>query len=137
MSYYYILANQFDGELIQVSTEPLEAATGQILKIRDGVIPDLTKYEWHGGSLAFIESPKASRYITQTQFLKRLTDDEIRNIYQLAESNLDARIWLDKFKMAQYIWLDHEELKNGLFMFEAMSLIQIGRAAEILGWDEN
>jgi hypothetical protein len=110
---YYILAKQLNGELISVSTEPITAGEGEVLKVRDGEIPDLTKFTWHGPSLAFIEND-VRRYCTQEAFAKRLTQDELRGIYTMAESNIDVKIFLDRYKWCQELNLDDPAFVAGV-----------------------
>ena len=124
---YYILAEQLTGDLLQISKELLVAAEHQILKVRSGDIPDLTKYEWSSNGLCFVEKQESLRYMSHTSFLKRLTATEIKTVYQAADTNIDIRIWLDKFKMAQEVWLDHPELVAGITI-----LFGNERAQEIL-----
>lgn len=128
---YYTLADQFTGELIQVSSDPIVQGEGQIVKMRHGEIPDLNKYEWHNGSLAFIEK-NSSRFMTQEAFTRRLTEQEMRNIYQASKVSIDVEIWLDRFKMAKEIDLDDPFLVNGLNGLVANGLLSIERVQEIL-----
>ena len=128
---YYTLADQFTGELIQVSSDPIVQGEGQIVKMRHGEIPDLNKYEWHNGSLAFIEK-NSSRFMTQEAFTRRLTDQEMRNIYQASKVSIDVEIWLDRFKMAKEIDLDDPFLVNGLNGLAANGLLSVERVQEIL-----
>jgi hypothetical protein len=128
---YYVLADQFTGELIQVSSDPIVQGERQIVKMRHGEIPDLNKYEWHNGSLAFIEK-NSSRFMTQEAFTRRLTEQEMRNIYQASKVSIDVEIWLDRFKMAKEIDLDDPFLVNGLNGLAANGLLSIERVQEIL-----
>jgi len=128
---YYILANQFDGQLIQASTDFLEQGPGQLIIVREGQIPDLEKFEWHNGSLAFIEKNQ-SRWMSQVRFLNRIKHDELVGIYTLAETDTNVKIWLDKFKMAKEIFLDDPEIQANLPLFELAGILKPGRAAEIL-----
>ena len=128
---YYVLVDQVTGELIQVSSDVLIQGEGQIVKVRQGNIPDLTKFEWHNGSLAFIEKD-TSRCMTQEAFTRRLTDQEMRNIYQASKVSIDVEIWLDRFKMAKEIDLDDPFLINGLNGLAANGLLSIERVQEIL-----
>jgi len=128
---YYILAKQFNGELIQISSENVEPGYGQLLIVREGQIPDLAKFEWHGGSLAFIEKNR-SRWMSKIDFLERVTAPELVAIYTLAESDINVKIWLDKFKMADEICLDARDLQAALPLFELAGIISPGRAEEIL-----
>ena len=128
---YFVLANQFNGELILVSQEPLLQGEGQLVKRREGDIPDLTRYEWHNGSLAFIEKNK-SRVLTRLAFMRRFTAQELASIYSIAKTNIQLEIWLDKFKLAEEINLDDVEIVEGLSSFEALGILVPGRAQEIL-----
>jgi hypothetical protein len=129
---YYILAEQLTGELIQVSSEPLTQGEGQIVKLRQGDLPDLSKYEYHPSSLAFIERSN-NRFLTQEEFARRLTDSELRAIYTLAKNNIDVEIWLDRFKMAKEIDLDDSFLVNGLYGLAQVGIFTDERIIELLG----
>lgn len=128
---YYILADQLTGELIQVSNEPITQGEGQIVKIRQGETPDLAKHSWNSGSLAFVET-RASRFLTQEAFTRRLTTDELRAVYTLAKQSIDVEIWLDRFKMAKEIDLDDAFLVGGLQGLSAAGVFSPERVAEIL-----
>ena len=128
---YYVLADHFTGELIQVSSEPITQVEGQIVKVREGSIPDLDKFEWHNGSLAFIEK-KSSRFLTQEAFTRKLTSQEMRNIYQASKANIDVEIWLDRFKMAKEIDLDDSFLIDGLNGLALAGILSFERVQEIL-----
>ncbi|MCK9369351.1 hypothetical protein M0R04_05380 [Candidatus Dojkabacteria bacterium] len=128
---YYILANQLDGELIQISTEPLVAGQGQMLKVREGNIPDLTKFEWHSGGLVFVEKDK-TRTLTRLAFMRRFTNEELALIYGAAKSNIQLEVWLDKFKLAEEISLDDIEIVDGLGALEQFGILNVGRGIDIL-----
>ena len=131
---YYILSNVQTGELIQVSStqEGLVAGENEIIKYRNGDIPDLTKYEWHPGSLSFIEKSK-DNVITKLAFMRKFTDDELERIYTLSKTNIKLEIWLDKFKVAEEINLEDIDIINGLTSFESWGILASGRANEIFG----
>jgi len=128
---YYILANHFDGELIQASSEFLEQAPGQLLIVREGQIPDLDRYAWHPGSLAFIEKD-LSRFPTKLQFISKLKQEELVAIYQLSKTDTNVEVWLDKFRLAEDMWLDSPDLQATLPLFELIGVLAPGRATEIL-----
>lgn len=128
---YYVLAEQMTGELIQVSSDYIVQGEGQIVKLRQGDIPDLNKFEWDKGQLAFVEK-NTSRFMTQEVFTSRLTDQEMRNIYQASKVNIDVEIWLDRFKMAKEIDLDDAFLVNGLHGLAMAGLLTTERVQEIL-----
>jgi len=110
---YFVKVKLPEGELIQVSMDPLVAGEGEIVKIRRGDIPDLTRHEWYPGSLAFIEH-SSSRYCTQEDFAKRLTQDELRGIYTMAESNVDVKIFIDRYKWSKELYLDDPVFSAGV-----------------------
>lgn len=128
---YYILAVHLTGELIQVSSTPIVQGDGQIVKMRQGDIPDLTKFEWHNATMAFVEKTN-TRFMTQEVFTRRLTDQELRNIYQAAKASIDVEIWLDRFKMAKEIDLDDPFLVNGLNGLVSNGILSAERVLEIL-----
>jgi hypothetical protein len=129
---YYVKAKLPEGELIQVSTESLVAGEGEIVKIREGEIPDLTRYEWHPGSLAFIEI-NSSTLLTRLEFMRLFTDAELENVYMLAKTVIAIEIWLEKFKMALQVDLKDPDIIKGVNGLEAMGILAPGRAAEVLG----
>lgn len=128
---YYILADRVTGELIQVSSESLTPEEGQLLKVREGNIPDLSKFEWHNNSLSFIEK-NPTRFLTQEAFARRLAESELRAIYQASKVSIDVEIWLDSFKMAKEIDLDDTFLVNGLYGLAMAGLLSTERVQEIL-----
>ena len=128
---YYVLADQVTGELIQVSSKPIIQGNGQIVKVREGEIPDLNKFEWHNNSLSFIEK-NPTRFLTQEAFARRLTESELRAIYQASKVSIDVEIWLDRFKMAKEIDLDDPFLVNGLNGLVVAGILTSERAQEIL-----
>jgi len=128
---YYVLANQFDGQLVQVSTELIEAGSGQLILCREGNIPDMSKFYWHGGSLAFIEK-NTSRWMSKIKFLSRFTLSEKVLIYELAKTDTTVEVWLDSFRLAEEICLNDPNLREALPLFEFAGILLQGRAAEIL-----
>jgi hypothetical protein len=95
----------------------------------DGQKLQLTVYP---RTLEVVEIDQSSRYMTQTKFLSRLTSEEIKGIYLLAEQSIDIKIWLDKFKMAQDIWLDHPDLVQGLYALAQLGILTNERVQTIL-----
>ena len=129
---YYIKAKLPEGELTQVSMESLVAGEGEIVKVRQGEIPDLTRYEWHPGSLAFIES-HAGSILSRLQFMRRFTDKELEDLYSLETTQIKIKVWLEKYKAATDIDLTDPDIVSGVHGLEAMGIIGVGRAAEVLG----
>jgi hypothetical protein len=128
---YYIIADRSTGELIQVSSDLLTPADGQLMLSRDGDIPDLSKYSWSPQLLAFVET-RANRFVTQEAFVRRLTTDELRAIYTLAKQSIDVEIWLDRFKMAKEIDLDDPNLIYGLYGLYQAGILTTERIEEVL-----
>jgi hypothetical protein len=129
---YYIKAKLPEGELIQVSMESLVAGEGEIVKVRQGEIPDLTRYEWHPGSLAFIES-HAGSILSRLAFMRRFSDKELEDLYSLETTQIKIKVWLEKYKAATDIDLKDPDIVSGVHGLEAMGIIGVGRAAEVLG----
>ena len=129
---YYIKAKLPEGELIQVSMESLVAGEGEIVKVRQGEIPDLTRYEWHPGSLAFIES-HAGSILSRLAFMRRFSDKELEDLYSLETTQIKIKVWLEKYKAATDIDLTDPDIVSGVHGLEAMGIIGAGRAAEVLG----
>lgn len=128
---YFLLIDQFTGGLIQAGYDQVEPGSGQILIEREGNLPDLDRYEWYPGSLAFIEKDQ-SRFPTKLQFMARLRPEEIVAIYQLSKTDPHVEVWLDKFRLAEDMWLDSPELQATLPLFELIGVLAPGRVAEIL-----
>lgn len=128
---YYVLADHVTGELIQVSPDFIVQGEGQIVKCRQGDIPDLALFEWHNGSLAFL--PKnMSRTLTKLAFMRRFQQQELATVYTLVNTELQVQIWMDMFRLAEEINLDDPLISEGIHSFEAMGVLAAGRAAEIL-----
>ena len=101
---------------------------GATIELRNGELT-ITNYP---KSVAIVQAEINPRYLSQTKFLARLSTDELRGIYLAADANIDVRIWLDKFKMAGDIWLDHPDLVNGLHAFIRQNIFTESRVKEIL-----
>ena len=125
------MADQFTGELIQVSTEYLIQGDGQVVKVRQGEIPDLALFQWDNSSLAFV--PKnMSRIMTKLAFMRRFTSQELAAIYTLANTQILVQIWMEMFRLAEEVNLDDPQIVEGITTFETMGVLGAGRAAEIL-----
>jgi len=70
--------------------------------------------------------------LTKFEFLSRFTMDEKRTIYSLESTNVDIRIWLETFRVADEIWLEDPETVVGIQALEDATILAPGRAAEIL-----
>ena len=70
--------------------------------------------------------------LTKLEFLNRFTDTEVEGIYAAVKLSVPIEIWMDKFKLAEYINLDDKKTINGVNKLEANGLLAVGRAEEIL-----
>ena len=77
--------------------------------------------------------PKPKRTMTHLEFMRRLTDAELAQIYGAARQSPALEVWLEKFKMAKEISLDDPEIVQGIHVLEQMGLLAEGRAVEVLG----
>jgi hypothetical protein len=79
------------------------------------------------------EQPQpAPRTITKLEYMNRFHDDELAALYTAAKSAVQIEIWLEKFKLAEFIDLDDPRTVAGVQALEASHLIGVGRASEIL-----
>ena len=78
------------------------------------------------------ERVQQSLRLSKLEFINRLTDQELEAIYSAAEVSIPVRIWLDKFKLAEYIEISDSLTIAGITKLELAGLINQGRAAEIL-----
>lgn len=72
------------------------------------------------------------RQITKLQYMNRFSDTELVTLYTLAKSNIQIEIWLEKFKLAEFVNLDDPYTIQGVQVLELMGLLSAGRAGEIL-----
>ena len=69
---------------------------------------------------------------SKLEFINRFTDAELINIYTAAKSVIQIEIWLDKFKLAEYIDVSSPTTVSGLQSLEANGLIAAGRTNQII-----
>ena len=70
--------------------------------------------------------------LSKLQFLEAFTDDELEAIYTAAKTIVKIEIFLDKFKLAEYIDATDPKLQAGIRALELGGLLVTGRANEIL-----
>ena len=70
--------------------------------------------------------------LSKLEFINRFTDTELVGIYQAAEVSIPVRIWLDKFKLAEFIDASDPQTVRGVNNLELAGMIAEGRAAKIL-----
>jgi hypothetical protein len=77
---------------------------------------------------AYQDPAPSNRRLTHLEYMDRFTQDELRGIYGAAKVNIDAEIWLDKFRLAGDVDLDDPRTAGGL----AAVGLSADRIAEIL-----
>ena len=70
--------------------------------------------------------------VSKLAYMGRFTDAELATIYGAAKVSLDVEVWLEKFKLSEFIDLSDPRTLAGLQALEANGLIGAGRAMEIL-----
>ena len=70
--------------------------------------------------------------ISKLAYMERFADAELAAIYGSAKVSLAVEVWLEKFKLAEFIDLSDPRTLAGLQALEANGLIGAGRALEIL-----
>lgn len=84
---------------------------------------------------AVVEVPAPSVVIGQISklaYMERFTDAELANIYAAAKISPAVEVWLEKFKLAEFIDLTDPRTLAGLQALESNGLIGTGRALEVL-----
>ena len=71
--------------------------------------------------------------LTKLAYMDRFTDVELAGIYAAAKVAPAVEVWLEKFKLAEYVDIADARTIAGLQALEAAGLLAAGRAAEIAG----
>lgn len=80
-----------------------------------------------------VEVPEVqSRMITKLAYMNRFQDAELAALYTAAKTVVQIEVWLEKFKMSEFIDLDDPRTIGGVQALEAAGLLGAGRAAAIL-----
>lgn len=90
---------------------------------------------WHVEPEPVVETPQpepAPRTITRLEYMNRFTDEELAGLWTAAKSVVQIEIWLEKFKLAEFISLDDPRTVEGLLALEGAGLLAPGRANEIV-----
>jgi hypothetical protein len=134
---YYIAYNRNLGNvLVGVSGQEIHPTDGVTVEIRDGNMPDMSRWAWNTAILDFYEKPR--RRLSKLELMNRFTDTELANIYSAAKSSVMVEVWLEKLNAASpesdgtSVDLDDPRTVAGIQSLEAGGLIAAGRAAEIL-----
>lgn len=70
--------------------------------------------------------------ISKLNYMNRFSDKELEGIYTAAKSSIAIELWLEKFKLSEFISLDDPRILQGLQALEAAGLLGPGRSTEIL-----
>lgn len=70
--------------------------------------------------------------LTKLEYMNRFTDIELVAIYTAAKVSVEVEIWLEKFKLAEFVNPQDPTTIAGLQALETAGLLAQGRAAEIL-----
>lgn len=78
-------------------------------------------------------SPEAkTTRMSKLEYMNRFTDAELAGIYSAAKQSVAVEIWLEKFKLAEFIDKADPLILQGLQALESVGLLAAGRASEIL-----
>lgn len=88
--------------------------------------------ENHVAEHTFNYPPPPPEPLTKLAFMNRFTMDEKAAIYTAAKQNVYIEIWLDQFKLAEYVDVSDPRTIAGINALESFGLIGAGRAAELL-----
>ena len=76
--------------------------------------------------------PEPTR-LTKLAYMNRFTDAELAGIYTAAKQSSAVEVWLERFKLAEFIDLADPQVLSGLQALEQGGLLVVGRAAVIAG----
>lgn len=98
----------------------------------DGEFPftDFTHAEFPDDTEPAIAPPLGQ--ISKLAYMDRFADAELEGIYGAAKVSLAVEVWMEKFKLAEFIDLSDPRTLAGLQALEANGLIGPGRSLEIL-----
>ena len=77
-------------------------------------------------------APAPLGQISKLAYMDRFADAELEGIHGAAKVSLAVEVWLEKFKLAEFIDLSDPRTLAGLQALEANGLIGPGRSLEIL-----
>ena len=78
------------------------------------------------------QEPTNLGQISKLAYMERFTDADLAAIYGAAKVSLAVEVWLEKFKLAEFIDLADPRTLTGLQALESNGLIGAGRALEIV-----
>ena len=77
-------------------------------------------------------APPAPPTLSKGAFMDLFTPGELTGIYTAAKVSVDVEVWLDRFKVAEYIDVSDPRTVAGVQSLETAGLLAAGRAAQIL-----
>lgn len=80
-----------------------------------------------------IQAPQNPYIKSRLDFMNLFTDAELEAIYSAAKTTVSVEVWLDKFKLADWVDLTDPRTVAGVQSLETAGLIATGRATTILG----
>lgn len=78
------------------------------------------------------QEPTSLGQISKLAYMERFSDAELAAIYGAAKVSLAVEVWMEKFKLAEFIDLADPRTLAGLQALESNGLIGTGRALEVL-----
>lgn len=94
--------------------------------------PGDARARWQHGAWTTQAYAPRPRHITGLAFLSRFTATERKGIRSAAKNNADLEDYIALSERASYVDLDRLDTISSTYALEAMGLIAVGRAAEIL-----
>lgn len=70
--------------------------------------------------------------ISKLQYMERFTEQEMATIFSAAKTSPAVEVWLEKFRLSEFIDLSDERIKLGLQALENAGILAAGRSMEIL-----
>lgn len=84
--------------------------------------------EWTAPPVPAVVAPPLSRL----EMMSRFTDAELAAIYTAAKADIAVEIWLDRFKLSEFIDVSDERTQLGLQLLVERGLLAAERTAELL-----
>ena len=79
-----------------------------------------------------LPDPVMPKKVSKLEFLEAFTDDELEGIYTAAKTVVKIEIFLDKFRLAEFIDVADPKIQGGIQALEDGGLLSVGRADQIL-----
>lgn len=70
--------------------------------------------------------------ISKADFMERFTDAELVTIYATAKQSIPVEVWLDRFRVAEFVNLADPRTAGGVRSLELVGILEPGRADQIL-----